>query len=541
MWDSLLCLLPSLLLLLVAALLRRSPVSGALENLLRRATWILWRGVCWVLELPVPVRGDGTDGTSDTADAEPGLVCKPTALAHHLLLHCRTLLRPSLAAWPRGDPHLQTLSSLLWPLDGTVGGGGGEVRFTRDHLLLSDGGIVALDWAVGLSGEPPLGSKCEQQPGACRSPGCRSSSSSSSSSGSPPILLLIPNSLGVVTPHLQRLCSLALCRGYYPVVFHRRGQGGCPLTTPRYQEFGDPRDLVQAVAYLRDRHRSATLLAVSEGSGSGLLLSYLGECGSSSYLTAAACISPVLHGQLWFETPFPSLYHWGALFYRKLQISRYASALSSLLDVGQLLRCRSLKDMEELMFCGAPKATAVSAEGQSPAEGAKGWEAYWERNEPLRDADEVAVPVLCLCSADDPLLPPASTLPTSLFRNSPYFLLTLTASGGHCGFFARAGTRGVGGGGTGTVSSWSHEAVLEYLQVASDFLKGEEKRRRRLAQEQEQEVGGPAQGWRRRSSTVLARRRRPVLPGRRERHLTHQPAQSALAEDLFTWNRSYTR
>ncbi|XP_041949681.1 protein ABHD15 [Alosa sapidissima] len=535
MWDSLLCLLPSLLLLLVAALLRWSPASSLLERGSRRATWILWRGVCWVLELPIPTRGEWTDGRSDTGDAEPSLVCKPTALAHHLLLHCRTLLRPSLAAWPQGDPHLQTLSSLLWPLDGSAGG---KVRFTRDHLLLNDGGTVALDWAVGLRGEPLLGAKCEQQLGVCRSPGCRSCSS-------PPILLLIPNSLGTVTPHLQRLCSLGLCRGYYPVVFHRRGQGGCPLTTPRYQEFGDPRDLVQAVAYLRARHRSAMLLAVSEGSGSGLLLSYLGECGSSSYLTAAACISPVLHGRLWFETPVPSLYHWGALFYHKLQISRYASALSSLMDVGQLLRCRSLKDMEELMFCGTPKPTAVSAEGQSPADGAKGWEAYWERNEPLRDADEVAVPVLCLCSADDPLLPPASTLPTSLFHNSPYFLLALTACGGHCGFFAQAGTGGGGGGGsgsggTGTVASWSHEAVLEYFRVASDFLKGEEKRRRsRLAQEQD--VGGQVQGWRRRSSTVLARRSKPVLPVRRERHLTHQPAQTALAEDLFTWNRSYTR
>lgn len=44
------------------------------------------------------------------------------------------------------------------------------------------------------------------------------------------------------------------------------------------------------------------------------------------------------------------------------------------------------------------------------------WAASWERNEPLRDADEVAVPVLYLYSTDDPLLPPASTLPMSIFQ-----------------------------------------------------------------------------------------------------------------------------
>lgn len=320
MWDLLFCLLPSLVLLLLAALLRWPPARSLLQRSSRLATWILWSGVCWVLELSPPRRDKWTDSGSDAADPEPSLVCKSTALAQHLLLHCRTLLHPSLATGPQGDPHLQTLSSLLWPTEGPVcGGGSGKVIFTREHLLLNDGGIVALDWAVGLRGEILLGAKCELHPGVCRGPGCRSGSSSG---GGPPVLLLIPNCLGVVTPHLQRLCCLALRRGYRPVIFNRRGLGNCPLTTPRYQEFGDPRDLIQAVAYLHNRHPFATLLAISEGSGSGLLLSYLGECGSSSFLTAAACISPVLHGRLWFETPLPSLYHWGALFYRKLQISR---------------------------------------------------------------------------------------------------------------------------------------------------------------------------------------------------------------------------
>ena len=78
----------------------------------------------------------------------------------------------------------------------------------------------------------------------------------------------------------------------------------------------------QAVAYVHSRHPSSVMVAVSEGSGSGILLSYLGECGSSSHLTAAAAISPVLQGQLWFETAMPPIYRWGVLFHRKLQLSR---------------------------------------------------------------------------------------------------------------------------------------------------------------------------------------------------------------------------
>ena len=79
---------------------------------------------------------------------------------------------------------------------------------------------------------------------------------------------------------------------------------------------------LQVVAYVHSRHPSSVMVAVSEGSGSGTLLSYLGESGSSSCLKAAAAISPVLRGQLWFETAMPPVYRWGALIHRKLQLSR---------------------------------------------------------------------------------------------------------------------------------------------------------------------------------------------------------------------------
>uniref|UniRef100_A0AAV2JAJ3 Serine aminopeptidase S33 domain-containing protein n=1 Tax=Knipowitschia caucasica TaxID=637954 RepID=A0AAV2JAJ3_KNICA len=136
------------------------------------------------------------------------------------------------------------------------------LQFSRDHLLLRDGAIVALDWVVG---------ECE---GGRRS--------------SPPVLLLVPEHWGSLTPHLCSLCHSASALGFYVVLFHHRGTAGCPLTTTRLTEFGDPADLDQAVAYIHSRHPSSVLLAVSEGSGSGTLLSYLGEKGSGSRITAAA-------------------------------------------------------------------------------------------------------------------------------------------------------------------------------------------------------------------------------------------------------------
>uniref|UniRef100_A0A3B5AJ33 Abhydrolase domain-containing protein 15-like n=1 Tax=Stegastes partitus TaxID=144197 RepID=A0A3B5AJ33_9TELE len=420
-WD-LLFLLPSLLLVLLSVALHRPTVRCWTRSAVQAAAWRFWVTVCLILELPLhkntrregakPIGWDISSGSAQASDG-PRLICKHTALARYLLRHCGPLARSRLASWPRGDPHLQTMSSLLW------GQQGDTLQFTRDHLLLRDGGIVALDWAVGTRlGEARRrweGRK-EQQSGG-KSLGCFTPT--------PPVLLLIPQAWGGLTPHMKALCHQAMQQGFYVVVFHPRGTSSCPLTTARLTEFGDPADLEQAISYVHSRHPSSLLVAVSEGSGSGILLSYLGECGSSTHLTAAAAISPVLQGQLWFETVMPPVYRWGALFHRKLQLSRYTSSFRGVLDVDRALSCSSLKDFEETLFC--------------PSD----WESYWERNEPLRDADEVAVPVLCICSSDDPLLPPTSTLPLPLFLSNPYFLLVLTDRGGHCGFTLESWIRNV--------------------------------------------------------------------------------------------------
>ncbi|XP_055797567.1 protein ABHD15 [Salvelinus fontinalis] len=686
--DRVSYLLPSLLLFLLYLALRWPPVQRMARLGVKAAAWGLWVTLCWVLELPIhrpdtePGWGKERGGTQGHGSSPglaigpspdkswgrergmglglglhpalspapgPTLACKPTALARFLLQHCCSLARPRLASWPRGDPHLQTLSGLL--LGGLTAGDQGqeEVNFTRDHLLLKDGGVVALDWAVGVSGREAAGQERgkEHHPGG-KALGCHTST--------PPILLLIPHYWGGVTPHLRGLCRMALRQGFYALVFHRRGTGGCPLTTPRLTEYGDSADLVQTVAYVRSRHPSSVLVAVSEGSGSGLLLSYLGECGSSSYLTAAACISPVLQGQLWFDTPPPPLYRWAVLVQRKLQLSRYASALSGVFDVDRALHCSSLRDFEETLFCsalrpdiphhptshtptpgartasatpttkpvaavlplntphltgphntkleaktvspthastprvptaragdtaphqhtphhstgplqpgapastsGAPASTSGARSGLAGASGvggvaawvlgerghpARDWESYWERNEPLRDADEVAVPVLCLCSRDDPLLPPPSTLPLALFQNNPYFLLALTETGGHCGFGLEEGGQGEGEVG----GNWSNVSVLENFRVVAEFLKGEERKGTRWGG-----VGGvraQAGGGRgavpcyppRRKRESMMKRERPSTQSHTQEHLNDGWGGGRGGEEgQFTWQRSYTR
>ncbi|NXW44043.1 ABH15 protein, partial [Nyctiprogne leucopyga] len=354
------------------------------------------------------------------------LLCKPSALAQHLVrsLGRSVALRGGQWWWPHW-PQLQMLLQLLEPPEP-------EPVVARELLQLPDTGLVALDWLVGPRG----------------------TGSVSSWGGPSSVLLLIPNAAGKVTGELVQLGLQALERGFIPVIFNRRGHNGCPLTTPRLQPFGDPGDLREAVTYLRCRHPAASLLAVSEGSGSGLLLSYLGESGSSSCLAAAACISPIFRGRDWFETGMTWFYEWPLLLHLKRGLSRYRKSLAEAVDMDRLLGSHSLRELEETLFCQT-KSHPTS------------WETYWERNEPLRDADEVAVPVLCLCSADDSIRgSPALSLPLELFRSSPYFFLLLTPCGGHCGFPWQGPGR-----------CWGHEAVLEYFRAMAEFLRAEERRK----------------------------------------------------------------
>ncbi len=245
-WDCFFCLLPSLLLLLLSLALRCPRVRCWTRLTVKAAGWRLWVIICLILELPLDTNTTtwtkeagslGTDilsGSGQSSDG-PRLICKPTALAKYLLRHCGSLARPRLASWPRGDPHLQTLSSLL------CGQHVDTLQFTRDHLLLRDGGIVALDWAVGTRMSEVVGRKrCEgrkEHQAGGKALGC--------STAMPPVLLLIPQFWGGMTANLKVLCHQAVRQGFYVVVFHPRGTAGCPLTTARLTEFGDPADLEQ--------------------------------------------------------------------------------------------------------------------------------------------------------------------------------------------------------------------------------------------------------------------------------------------------------
>ncbi|XP_007894817.1 protein ABHD15 [Callorhinchus milii] len=401
----------------------------------------------------------------------PRLVCKPSALAKYLLKTCRTFTSGCEPHWVwKKWSHLQTFRNGIWP-------SGISLEFLRDYLQLADEGLVALDWAVA-----------------------RNSTRRRVSSNSPaPIVLIIPNSFGKITRNVLKLCASALDCGHRPVIFNRRCQNGSLLTTLKLQQFGDPSDLREAVRYIRYKHPNAKLFTVSESTGAGLLLAYLGECGSSSYVTSAACISPVFRCQEWFETGPPWIYRWLLLLYQKTWLSRYTTVLGEIVDMDKVFATWTLREAEELLFCKTRKNSLC-------------WDVYWEKNDPLRDVDEVAVPVLCICSQDDPFRGNMDTsLPFELFESNPHFFLLLTKYGGHCGFLKRGS------------AVWSHEVLLEYFRSVSEFFVTEE-RTKSFSKRKSTASGGSVAFKCGRGNNY-----------KRDSFCTHN------IHDIFNWQRSYTR
>ncbi|KAM8768893.1 protein ABHD15 [Acanthopagrus schlegelii] len=448
-------------------------------------------------------------GTGDVKARTVALICKPSALANYLLKHCRTFSNYSpCVGWTwRASAFLQSVYEACWPYDSPV-------QFVRDNLQLSDEGLVALDWAV------PSYQKRR-----------RTSSHSTS-----PVLLIIPNSFGKITRNVLKLCEMALSHGYLPAVFNRRSHNGTPLTTLKLQQFGDPADLREAVRYIRYRQPAGRLYAVSESSGSGLLLSYLGECGSSSYVTAAVCLSPLFRCQSWFENGLCWPLQWALVLYQKICLSRYKTALGETIQTDALFSSCSLRVLEESLFCqtGPAAPTGPGASGGASA----AWDAYWERNEPLRDVDEVAIPVLSVCAQDDPIRGDTqSTVPLELFETNPHFFLLLTDRGGHCGFStqpegsaagaagavgsAAVPSSGVGSGGV----NWSHKALLEFFRATTDFFAAEERAKQLAARRRGLGGGAGGRAFRHRSVSTCKR----------------MPACSHNIHAIYNWQRSYTR
>ena len=280
---------------------------------------------------------------------------------------------------------------------------------------MSDKGIIALDWGRGKTKK------------------LRKKS---------PVLFVLPGLTGDAVS-VSHLCAEASKRGFRPVVFNKRGHGGSPLTTPKLQSFGDPTDVRQALKYIKGKFPHADLTAIGFSAGSALLASYLGEYGSSTYLTAGVCISPGYDADALFNGALKQPYDWLLSLSLKRLLIKHAGVLAKVIDVDAAMRSKTLIQFEEIVY--------------SKMYGFENMEQYWEKNNPNRDLDDVAIPVLCISSMDDPVCS-KDLIPFELFKVYPNFMLVLTERGGHCGFIEGP-----------QMEYWADKTAMDFIEAVMEF------------------------------------------------------------------------
>lgn len=343
-------------------------------------------------------------------DIIPQLYSKDSTLSKHLIRRRGLLNKPYRPPVILRNGYIQTLAGLLHiPLE--------DYRYDREYLQMPDKSVVSLDWFVQDLSKLKRNS---------------------------PILLIFPRLTGDALS-VGGICQVGATRGMRAVVFNRRGHGNSHLTSTNLSSTGDAKDTRKVVEYIFGKYPYVQIVGIGVGAGCATLFSYLGEYGSSSLLKAAVNISPSYDNTEKLCEQIPKFYEYFLLFDLKIMLLKNWKALSKVIDVKSVvLKSWSLKEFDYKVYC--------------KLYGIETFETFWERNDPMRDVDDIAVPVLCVNSLDDPVSV-QEEIPYELFQYYPNLLLVTVTRGGHCAFHENV--RG---------DSWANTLAIDYIEGVLEFM-----------------------------------------------------------------------
>lgn len=334
----------------------------------------------------------------------------------HLLQEVKLLLREY---WPHPILEFSGYTSTIWSgfwgaLPCYVSPGNVEI------LTLQDGGTVSLHWIE-----------------------------SSAVNSKAPITLVLPGlNNDSRTSFVQETMRHLQAGGFRAAALNFRGTGGLSLTSPRLGCADSWQDLPEVLEHIRKANPGVQLFAMGFSMGGGMLLRYLGEAGGKTPLQAAVAIAapvdfPAVGASL--ESTFKKrvmnmfMVNGVKLFgMRSLFSSQYAASI----DKVAVLKARTLRQLEDLTVC--------KLHGYRDA-----WD-YYASNSPRDKLAGIAVPVLVVNAADDPVVS-VNTMPVEDMRRNPSIYLSITRRGGHIGW---------GSGGMGA-ACWTDNMAVAFMQACT--------------------------------------------------------------------------
>ena len=365
-------------------------------------------------------------------------------------------------AWLR-NAHASTILSSLLRRDV-------EVAYQREVVMMPDGGVVALDWPLGVDGDGARGEGGDADAGGGgedageierRGPPYvkrvfdqsvlvkrRLREHHATTPADAPVLMLMSGIAGGShDKYLKHFLKRARANGFRCVAFNCRGTSESPLTTPQFYSASYTGDVRHVVDLLHERFPDAPLFAIGWSLGANILTNFLGEEGENAKLDGAAALC----------NPFDLNKCDTALesgFFGKI----YSRAMAS--------NMRKLFAPHENLFAGLPKykpelvkrAKTVRDFDEAITRVTFGFpsvDAYYEYSGSKNKIGDVRVPLLAVQALDDPIAV-AESIPRDIIEKNENVVLIETETGGHLAW--EAGPEAPFG------APWPDAVVMQFFQ-----------------------------------------------------------------------------
>ncbi|KAH9692164.1 AB hydrolase-1 domain-containing protein [Citrus sinensis] len=322
------------------------------------------------------------------------------------IVHGRYLVTPWLSS-----PHIQTAFLHFF-------GRPPCFSYRRQLFRLSDGGMIALDWLMGSTGNYTVIDKVLAILDNSAGPGdVFHANNFISKDDTTPIAIVIPGlTSDSAASYIRHLVFNTAKRGWNVVVSNHRGLGGVSITSDCFYNAGWTEDAREVIGYLHHEYPKAPLFAIGTSIGANILVKYLGEEGEKTPVAGAAAIC----------SPWDLLI--GDRFIgRRLIQKLYDRALT----IG-------LQDYAQLNVMLFPQTV----------------DTYYRNCSSSTYVGNVSIPLLCISSLDDPVCT-VEAIPWDECRANKNVVLATTWHGGHLAFFEGLTAAGM----------WWVRAVNEYLGV----------------------------------------------------------------------------
>ena len=268
--------------------------------------------------------------------------------------------------------------------------------FTRDTIVLPDGGTVSVDW--------PPAAETDHLPADA------------------PLVVYLHTITGSSkdTGHYMRAATR---RGWRSCVFNRRGHNML-LTSARFNVMGDAEDTRAMVEHVQARYPQSSYLGmVGISAGSGLLVTYLGKEGDRTPVMAACSLCPAYDisqafGRL--RELFPAVDSYIVQSMKKRFLSNNTEILEAS-DPAALARCQQAETIQQFV-----EAHVTLAGSSSVGE-------YYEDSNPMAWVGNIVRPLLIINSEDDMVCLPENIREDVVLDHGGALLLR-TRKGAHIAF-----------------------------------------------------------------------------------------------------------